>query len=138
MPPGHERLLVGRRDDLARPEGRQDGPQADHPAGADDDEIDVVARGQCLQRLCPADPLHPSGQIQRRETSSVTEGDRRRPEPRRLDGELFAIGAGCQGDDVEGLGMGGEDFDRLTTDRAGRAEQGDSTDPEAVPAGLSG
>ena len=44
-----ERLLVGRRDDLARPQGREHRAQAHDAARADDDEIDVVAGHEVLE-----------------------------------------------------------------------------------------
>ena len=55
-PPATSGLLVGRRDDLARGERGEHRPQAHDAAGADDDEVHVVARRQLLERVGPADP----------------------------------------------------------------------------------
>jgi hypothetical protein len=46
-----ERLLVRGRDDLAGFERGEDRPEADDAAGADDDEVDVVARRERFERV---------------------------------------------------------------------------------------
>ena len=48
---GDERLLVGRRDDLAGLERGEDRPQADDATGPDDDHVDVVAGRELDERV---------------------------------------------------------------------------------------
>ena len=56
-----ERLLVGRGHDLPGAQGGQDRPKADDAAGRDDDEVDVVARGERLEGVRAADPCRARG-----------------------------------------------------------------------------
>ena len=60
LPPGqrhdqvaarHQRLLVGRRHDLARGQRGQRGGQADQAAGGDDDQVHVVPRREGQERV---------------------------------------------------------------------------------------
>ena len=56
---GDERLLVGRRDDLAGPQRGDDRDEADDAARPDDDEIDVIAGRELHQRVGPGDEARP-------------------------------------------------------------------------------
>ena len=53
-------------------------------------------------------------------------------------GQQARVGAGGQGHDLEGVGMGGEDVDRLPADRARRAEQRDPAAGLPSPTAVSG
>ena len=129
MATGDERLLVGRRDDLAGPQRGQDRPKADDATRPDHDEVDVVAGGQPFERVRPADAFRAGRQVQPGERRAVTQRDRGRTEARGLLGEEAGVRAGRERDDPEGLRMRVEDLDRLAADRAGRAEERDAARP---------
>ena len=63
---GDQRLLVSRRNDLARAQRREDRPEADDTAGRDDDDVDVVARRQRLERVAAPDAFRAGRQLQAR------------------------------------------------------------------------
>ena len=84
---GDERLLVGRGDDLAGAQRGEDRPKADHAARADDDEVDVVAGRERLERVRAADPLRAGRQVEAGERRAVGERDGRRSQARGLLGE---------------------------------------------------
>ena len=113
MAPRDERLLVGGCHDLAGAERGEDGPEADDPAGGDDDEIDVVAGRDGLEavRLVLG---------QDRLAWSMT---------RSLIREQSLVPTRGEGDDLERVGMGGEDVERLRPDRPGRAEDRHAASP---------
>ena len=120
---GDEGLLVRRRDDLAGAQRGEDRPQADDAAGGDDDEVDVVARRELLERIR-------SGR--RRSRRQVEPSGRRVAE-----GDDAGRSAACSSSSSRSCpaasattrnasGMGRQDVDRLAPDRAGRAEEGDA------------
>ena len=50
-----QRLLVGRGHDLAGAQRGEHRAEADDTAGGDDHDVDVVAGGECLERIRSAD-----------------------------------------------------------------------------------
>ena len=122
MAAGDERLLVGRGDDLAGGEGGEDRPEADDPAGRDDDQVDVRPGRQLDEGVRP---LARDAARARRQLERVVgcQGDDARPEPGSLLREVGRPSAGREGDDLERVRMAPEDVERLATDRAGRAEE---------------
>ena len=126
MAAGHERLLVGRRDDLAGPQRREDRAEADDPAGADDDEVDVVPDRQPLEGVGTGLDRGARGQVEAAGSARVAgQGDGERSELARLGLEQLGLVAGRQGDDADRRAEPDEDVDRLAPDRAARAEEGD-------------
>ena len=79
MAAGDERLLVGRRDDLARLQRGDDGPQADDTARADYDEVDVRAGRQRRQCIVTTEQFRSSRQIEARVGRIVGYHDDRGP-----------------------------------------------------------
>ena len=61
---GDERLLVGRRHDLAGAQRGEHRAEADDAAGADDDQVDVVARGERVEGVGAADALRAGRQVE--------------------------------------------------------------------------
>ena len=100
MAAGDERLLVGRRDDLAGPQRGEDRPEADDAARPDDDEVDVVAGRERLERVRAADPFRAGRQVQPGKAALVAERDRRGSEPGRLLGQQAGVRTGREGDDA--------------------------------------
>ncbi len=137
MAAGHQRLLVGRRHDLPGTQRGEHRAEADHAAGADDDEVDVVACREGLERIRPADPFRPGRQVQAGQRRAIGERDRDRPQARRLVGHETGIGARGERHDAERVRMGREHVDRLAADRAGRAEECDAARSIPCPARLS-
>ena len=74
---GDQRLLVGRRHDLAGPQRGEHRPQADDAARADDDEVDVVAGREPLERIVAADAFRAGRQVQAAQPRLVAERDGR-------------------------------------------------------------
>ena len=122
---GDEWLLVGRGDDFARGERGEHRAEADDAACTDDDEVHVVARGQLLERVRPADPFRARGQLQGGGRPLVGDADRGRMQERHLFREDVGGPPGRQRDDSECLGMAGEHLDRLAADGPGTAEERD-------------
>ena len=71
VPSRDEGLLVGRGHDLAGAKGGNDGSQADHAAGADHDQVDVVTGRQRLERALAPDPLDARREIERGQRALV-------------------------------------------------------------------
>ena len=119
MPARHEGLLVGRRHDLAGGQRGQHRPEADHPAGPDDDQVDVVAGRQGLERVCAADPRGPGREVER-----LVRGQRneRGSKGAGLLGQYLPAPAGRQRDHAEPIGMTVQDVHRLAADRTRGAE----------------
>ena len=125
MAAGHQRLLVGRGDDLAGPQRSHDRSKADHAARADDDEVDIVAADQRLEGVRAADPFGAGRQVQAAQRGVVGEGHGFGSEARHLLGEQPGVGTGRERHDLKGVRMRLEDIDGLPADGAGRAEEGD-------------
>ena len=78
----------------------------------------------------------PGGRSSAREPGAVAERDDRRAETLGLLGEERGVGTRRERDDREGVGMRGEDVDRLAADRSGRAEERNAArSPLAGPPG---
>ena len=133
---GDERLLVGRGHDLPCAQCREHRAQADDPARADDDEVDVVACRERLEGVRATDALRAGRQVQAGYRRPVSERDGRRTQPGGLLGEERAIRTGRERDDPERLRVAREDIHSLAADRTGGADQGDAArlDRWAVPA----
>ena len=102
------------------------------PPVADDDEVDVVARRERLERVGAADALRARRQVQARPASSA-----RRPPPAgaaACSSSSAAFDPAASATTRNALGMRREDVDRLAPDRAGRAEERDAA---ARPAAVS-
>ena len=125
MTAGDQGLLVGRGDDLAGAQGGEHRPEAHDAARSDDHEVDVVPRGELDEGVRSADPFRAGRQVQAGHVIGVGEGDRGRPQAVRLLCEERGVGAGGEGDDPERIRERGQDVDRLASDRAGRADEGD-------------
>ena len=108
------------------------------PPVADDDEVDVVAGRQLLERVRAADAFRAGRQVQPGERRAVAERDGRRPEARGLLGEESGVRPPvARATTRNASGCAVEDVDRLAADRAGRAEERDAARP--VPrSGVSG
>ena len=106
----HERLLVRGRDDLAGAQRRQHGPQRDDAARGDDDEIDVVARGE-LERAVAAVGWR---------TATVATSSRRA-----CAAISSRLRARRQRHDLEAIAQPLQDVDRLASDDPGRPEERD-------------
>jgi hypothetical protein len=122
---GDECLLVGRRDDLAGPQGGEHGPKADDSARPHDDEVDVIARRQGFEGVGAGNTVRAVWQIKTGEGPFVRRCDDWWPEPGRLFGQQGRIGAGRERDDFEGVSVAFEDVERLSPDRTGRAQKRD-------------
>ena len=96
------------------------------PPVADDDEVDVVAGRQRLEgvRRRRRVPCRAAGPARR--APVIAEGDRDGRRRAACSASSPALRARRQGDDPEGVGMRGQDVDRLAADRAGRAEERDA------------
>ena len=95
------------------------------PPVRDDDEVDVVARRQRLERVGAADEPRAARQVQAGRGGLVAQRHDGGSESRGLLGEQRGVGARRQGDDPERVRLGRQHVDRLAPDRAGRAEQRD-------------
>ena len=122
---GDQGLLVGGRDDLAGAQRGKDRPQADDATRPDDHEVHVVADRERLEGVRAADALGAGREVHRGQARRIGQADGPRTQAGHLLGERRGIRPGGQRDDLEGLGVRGEDVDRLAPDRAGRAEQRD-------------
>ena len=107
MAAGDERLLVRRGHDLAGTQRREDGAEADDPAGGDDHQVDVVARRELLERVGPADPLRAGRQVQPGDGPGIAKGHGGGSQPRGLLGQQRPVGARRQRDDPEGVRVRG-------------------------------
>jgi hypothetical protein len=116
---GDERLLVRGGHDLAGPQRREDRPQADDPAGRDDDKIDVRVRSDLLERGRAADSPRAAGQVEPTGGRRVPERDDSRSEAGNLLVEDVRLPAGRKPDDPEAVGMKSEDVHRLPPDGSG-------------------
>ena len=127
VPARDERLLVGRRDDLAGPQRRERRPQRHDAAGPDDHEVHVIPGGELDEGVLAPDAGHAGGQIEL--GGIVREGDGRGVEAPGLGLELRRVAAGGQGRDLEPVGVGLEDLHRLPANAPGGAQQRDADAP---------
>ena len=118
----HQRLLVGRRDDLARGQRRQRGGQADHAACGDKDQVHILARRQREQRVRPLLAVDAGRQLDGRR---IPHGHRLRPEPVGLGKQRRRVATTGEGHDLETLGERAQHLERLPADRTGRTEHRD-------------
>ena len=131
-----ERLLVGRRDDLARAQRGQHRPQADDAAGGHDHEVDIVAGREAGQGVRIPVQRHARGRVQVRHRGRIRECGDQWSAGGHLGGERLDVTAGGQADDPEGLGTGPEQhIQRLAADGAGRTQQGDPDRVGRLPGG---
>ena len=96
------------------------------PPVATIDEVDVVAGGECLERIRSPDALDGGWEVEARECGLVTERDGTGPQPAGLLREESRVGAGRECDDRECIGVRGKDLDGLASDRTRRAEERDA------------
>ena len=123
---GDERLLVGRGDDLAGAQRGEDRAEADDAAGRRR-RRDRRRRGSRAPRGRRAGdaavPAAGRGRASAASSPSATTPARSRAA---CSARSVAFAAGREGDDPERVRVRGEDVERLASDRAGRAEEGDA------------
>ncbi len=122
---GDEGLLVRRRDGLARFERREHRAEADHAAGGNHDQVDVLARSQPDKRVGTALAGGIGRQLERSDRHLVSQGDHGRSHARGLLGKERTVGARGERHDPEGLRVRSQHVDRLPPDRSGGTEEGD-------------
>ena len=139
LPPGqrhdqvtarHQRLLVGRRDDLARGQRRQRGGQTDQAAGGDKDQVHIITRRQREQWVRPLLPVDAGRQLDRR---LIPHGHRSRAEPVGLGKQCRRVATTGEGYDLKALGERAEHLERLPADRTGGTEHRDPPGPGRLP-----
>ena len=119
----HERLLVGRRHDLARGQRGQRGGQADEAARGDDHQVHVVPRRERQERIGSAFEADARRQVDR---GPLPHRHDPRVEPARLRGQHGRIVPTGQRHHLELIGQRLEHLERLPADRPGRAQHGDA------------
>ena len=126
-----QRLLVGQEQTLA---GRGGGQAGRQPRRADDrchDGVCLRMRGELAQGAGAAHHLRRHARVAqtRREGARFAragDGGVARPKAQAEREQLVEAAAGRQREDLEAIGMGGDDVERCRADRAGRTEHADA------------
>ena len=118
VPASDERLLVGGRDRLAGAQRGEDRSEADHASRSDHEQVDVVARGDPLERFVAV---------------AAREDRLLRPEARRLLAQELLVAARRERDHLE-RACGFHHLERLSSDRPGRTQQRDADRRLVCPA----
>jgi hypothetical protein len=105
---GDQRLLVGRGNDLAALECSKDRLEADHAGRADEDEVNLIAGGDLLQRLWTTNHARRPWRERGRD-GLIGQGDHPRPVSPDLIVERRDVVPGCERHDLEAVGVRGKD-----------------------------
>ena len=122
---GDQRLLVRGCHNLARGERRQDRPETHDAAGPDDDDVDVVPGREVFERLVALHELRGGRRVDGA-GNVLGQAHDRGSETASLFGQEIGVPSGRKRNDPVGRGQALENVERLSTDRAGRAEDGDT------------